>query len=163
MYNNFSKNGNLDASDLSNHNRLKELLEIDDTASVDTIKQLIKNPYKQEVQAVVVTIMDKDNTQSIATVYGKLMLKQRELQYPNDEAKFMLSEEVTAVATDILKKASKYLCVQNLGGCYKNLDALLMYIASVIDLIQVSNEDLQHDDKVLADLKQVWRGGKEEE
>lgn len=137
------KKGKLETSDTEKLARLRSLFEIDADRATSTLKSLAEPVYRQAISSALDSI--GKNEESYASVYGKLALRQTELGLPADSARATLAKEVTVRADDIVKKASKYLRVQNLKGCVTVVKELLDFSDKVVSLVHASEVNGKED------------------
>ncbi len=139
--------GKLDAADNEKLARLRGVLTIDEERASSTLKSLAEPVYRLAINSALDSV--GTNQESYASVYGKLALRQTELGLPADAARATLAKEVTLRANEIVKKASKYLRVQNMNGCVTLVKELLEFSDKVVHLVRVSDENSREDTAAL--------------
>lgn len=138
-----SQKGKLDEVDNESLVRLRALLNIEDDRATSTLKTLAEPVYRVEVGDALDAV--KKGEESLASIYGRLALRQSELSFPTDAARASMSKEMSERAVDIIRSASKYLRVQNVNGCISQLKELLVFTDGIIGLLKVSNDDIKDD------------------
>lgn len=138
-----SEKGKLDEVDNEALSRLRTLLSIEDDRASTTLKTLAEPVFRTEVGDALDAVAKGE--ESFASIYGRLALRQTELNYPTDAARATMAKEMTSRAIDIVRTASKYLRVQNVNSCILQLKEMLKYVDGVIELMRVSNDDLSDD------------------
>lgn len=138
-----SQKGKLNEVDNESLARLRSLLKIEEDRASSTLKALAEPVYRTEVGDALDAVAKGE--ESLASIYGRLALRQSELSFPTDAARASMSKEMTERAVNILRLASKYLRVQNINGCLAQLEELLKYADGVVGLMQVSNDDFKDD------------------
>lgn len=138
-----SQKGKLDEVDNEGLARLRDLLKIEDDRASSTLKTLAEPVYRVDVGDALDAVMK--NEDSLASIYGRLALRQTELSFPASAAREVMSKVMTERAEEIVRAASKYLRVQNVNGCIAQLQELLTFTSNVIGLIRVSNDEISDD------------------
>eukprot|EP00178_Gracilaria_changii_P011439 TRINITY_DN3259_c0_g1_i1.p1 TRINITY_DN3259_c0_g1~~TRINITY_DN3259_c0_g1_i1.p1 ORF type:complete len:1069 (+),score=193.52 TRINITY_DN3259_c0_g1_i1:189-3395(+) len=142
-----TEKGRLDEVDSQSLARLKKLLKIEDDRATSTLKTLAEPVFKVEVGAALDAVSKGE--ESVASIYGRLALRQNELSFPAEAANDVLSKVMTDRAIEIAKVASKYLRVQNINGCISQLRELISYVDGVIRLMQLSDDNFKNDVDVI--------------
>ncbi|PXF47085.1 hypothetical protein BWQ96_03162 [Gracilariopsis chorda] len=142
-----SEKGRLDEVDSQSLSRLRTLLKIEDDRATSTLKTLAEPVFRVEVGNALDAI--KKGDESVASIYGRLALRQSELSFPGEAANEVISKVLNERAVELARVASKYLRVQNINGCISELNELLKYVDGVIRLMQISNDDLRDDASVI--------------
>lgn len=142
-----SQKGKLDEVDNEGLARLRTLLRIEDERASSTLKTLAEPVYRAEVGDAMDAVAKGE--ESLASIYGRLALRQSELSFPTEAARATMAKEMTARAADIVRLASKFLRVQNINGCLSQLKELLKFADGVIGLMRVSNDDFNDDIAVI--------------
>lgn len=145
--------GKLNASDTQMLTRLRELFVIEDDRAESTLKSLAEPVYREAIGSALDAVAKND--ESYASIYGKLALRQTELSLPADTVRSSMTAEVTSRANDIVRRASKYLRVQNMNGCVKLVKELLAFTENVLSLVRVANDNSVDD---VATLQQYMVG-----
>lgn len=138
------KVGETDKADLS---RLCTVLDVEEERAASALRTLGEPVFRTEVVKALDAVADK--LESPASIYGRLALRQTELAMPGDAARDALAVEITGRAVGIVKLASKYLRVQNVNGCIKQVGELLSYVDGVVTLMRVSADHLKDDDTLI--------------
>lgn len=141
------KKGKLDSSDNEKLARLRGLFGIDDDRATSTLKSLAEPVYREAISTALDSI--GNSKESYASVYGKLALRQTELGLPAEAARGTLAKEITLRADDIVKKASKYLRVQNMNGCVTVVKELLEFCDKIVSLVHASQVNGKEDTKTI--------------
>jgi hypothetical protein len=135
--------GKLDESDQGSLSRLRRLLGIADDRASNTLKTLAAPVFRADVaKALEAVTAGKD---SFASIYGRLALRQSELGMPTEAARACIAAEASARAIDIVKRASKYLRVQNVSSCISVVKELVTFANSIVDLMSVAEENNKKD------------------
>lgn len=142
-----SQKGRLDENDNAVLGRLRLLLEIEDDRASSTLKTLAEPIYRVDVGAALDAI--KKGEESLASIYGRLALRQSELSFPADAARVAMAKEITERVAEMIRIASKYLRVQNINGCINQVRELLSFADGVIGLMKVSNDDFKDDAEIV--------------
>lgn len=142
-----SQKGKLDEVDNEALSRLRTLLKIEDDRATSTLKTLAEPVYRVEVGEALDAV--KKGEESLASIYGRLALRQSELSFPTDAARDAMSKVMSERAVDIIKMASKYLRVQNVKACITQLGELLTFADGVIGLMRVSNDDIKDESAII--------------
>lgn len=142
-----SQKGKLDEIDNEALSRLRTLLKIEDNRATSTLKTLAEPVYRVEVGEALDAV--KKGEESLASIYGRLALRQSELAFPTDAAREAMSKEMSQRAVEIIKTASKYLRVQNVNGCITQLEELIAFADGVIGLMRVSNDDIKDESAII--------------
>lgn len=142
-----SKKGRLDDLDNEDLSRLRSVLTIEDDRADNTLKSLAEPVFREAV----IKALDAISTgnESISSIYERLALRQKELSFPPDAARSAMAKEISSRAVQIVRIASKYLRVQNVNSCIKQVSELLSYVDGVIQLIRASDIDLKEDDAII--------------
>jgi len=144
------KKGKLDSNDNEKLERLRALFAIDDQRAISTLKSLAAPVYREAVQGALESIGDNSG-ESYASIYGKLALRQTELGLSADVARSVLADEVSSRGSEIVKKASKFLRVQNMNGCVSILKELLVFGDKVVELVNASEINGREDVETLGE------------
>lgn len=142
-----SQKGRLEENDNAVLGRLRLLLEIEDDRASSALKTLAEPIFRVDVGAALDAI--KKGEESLASIYGRLALRQSELSFPADAAKVAMAKEITERVSEMIKKTSKYLRVQNINGCIGQVRELLSFVDGVIGLIKVPNDDYEDDAEIV--------------
>jgi hypothetical protein len=136
--------GKVEKADTEELGRLRGMLSIpDDRASV-TLKTLADPVYRAEVNKALDAAAEKRD--SFASIYGRLALRGSELGLPADAARTALAAQSGARAVTIVKRASKYLRVQNIASCISVVKELLAYGGDVVELVGVGMDSAAKQD-----------------
>ena len=138
-----SEKGKLEDDDNERLTKLRVLLAIEDDRASNTLKTLAEPVYRVEVNNALDAIEKGD--ESFASIYGKLALRQAELAFPTDAAREAMAKEMAERAKELVRTATKYLRVQNVNGCIKQIGELLKYVDGVVKLIKVSGDSFEDD------------------
>ncbi|CAN8062476.1 unnamed protein product [Agarophyton chilense] len=142
-----TEKGRLDEVDSQSLARLRKLLKIGDDRATSTLKTLAEPVFKVEVGVALDAIAKGE--ESVASIYGRLALRQNDLSFPGEAANEVLSKVMTDRALELARVASKYLRVQNLNGCISQTRELLKYVDGVIRLMQLSDDNFKNDTDVI--------------
>lgn len=138
-----SKKGKLEQQDNDNLARIRQLLSINEDRASNTLKSLAEPIFRGEVLKALDSVVEGKD--SMASIYGRLALRQSELSFPNEAANAAMTTEMTGRGVEIIRIASKFLRVQNVNSCIKQLGVLLKYVDNIIGLMRVSRDDLKDD------------------
>lgn len=147
------KKGKLDANDNEKLARLRELFGIDEDRATSTLKTLAAPVYREVVREALDSI-EGDDAESFANVFGKLALRQQELNLPAEAARATLADEFSTRGEDIVRRASKYLRVQNMNGCVSVIKELLQFSERVIGLVNAAEVNGKEDATILKEYLQ---------
>jgi hypothetical protein len=136
--------GKLEKEDTEELARVRALLSIPEERAAVTLKSLADPVYRMEVNKALDAAAAR--AESMASVYGRLMLRKSELGLPSDAAQAALASQSTARAVDIVKRASKYLRVQNIASCISVVKELLEFAETVVELVAVGMEGGNKED-----------------
>lgn len=139
--------GKLDTADNEMLSHLRGVLSIEEERATSTLKELAEPVYRLAINDALDSI--GEGGESYASVYGKLALRQSELGLPADAARGTLTKEISVRSKEVVKKASKYLRVQNMNGCVTVVKELLDFADKVVNLVQVSDENKREDTAAL--------------
>lgn len=142
-----SQKGKLNDADNESLSRLRGLLGIADERASSTLETLAEPVFRVEVGDALDAI-DKGE-ESLASIYGKLALRQTELSYPANAARAAMAREMSDRASQIVRTASKFLRVQNVNGCISKLRELLSFADGIIGLMRVSNDVYKDDTEIV--------------
>eukprot|EP00177_Eucheuma_denticulatum_P004452 GFKZ01008083.1.p1 GENE.GFKZ01008083.1~~GFKZ01008083.1.p1 ORF type:complete len:1055 (-),score=199.96 GFKZ01008083.1:1463-4627(-) len=142
-----SQKGKLDAADNESLSRLRGLLGIADDRASSTLETLAEPVFRVEVVDALDAL--KKGEESMASIYGRLALRQTELSYPANAARAAMAREMSSRASQIVRTASKFLRVQNVNGCILQLRELLSFADGIIGLVRVSDDDYKEDTELL--------------
>lgn len=135
-----TEKGKLDEKDNAFLAKIRGLLGIEDDRATSTQTSLAEPIYRTEVLKALDKISNRGD-ESYASVYGRLALRQADLGLPADSARRALASESSARASELVKKARKFLRVQNIGACVKAVRELLDYVDNVASLVAVSSNE----------------------
>lgn len=138
-----TQKGKLDSVDNESLSRLRALLTIPDDRASSTLRTLAEPVYRVEVGNALEAVTKGE--ESFASIYGRLALRRSELGLAGEAARSAMSKEVTERGVAIMRKASKYLRVQNINGCINAIKELLKYADGVVCLMEVANEGPNDD------------------
>lgn len=142
-----SEKGKVDDTDKADLSRLCAVLDVEEDRAVSALRTLGEPVFRAEVVKALDAVANK--SESPASIYGRLALRQTELAMPGDAARDALAVEITERAVGIVKLGSKYLRVQNVNGCIKQVEELLSYVDGVVTLMRVSADHLKDDDTLI--------------
>lgn len=147
--------GKLEKDDTEELTRLRGMLSIPEDRATVTLKTLADPVYRMEVNKALDAAAAKSD--SMASIYGRLALRESELGMPADAARSALASQSSARAIDITKRASKYLRVQNIASCISVVKELLEYADTVVELVSVGMDGPAKEDA--ASLLKTYAGG----
>eukprot|EP00168_Porphyra_purpurea_P003941 TRINITY_DN1456_c0_g1_i1.p1 TRINITY_DN1456_c0_g1~~TRINITY_DN1456_c0_g1_i1.p1 ORF type:complete len:760 (+),score=218.05 TRINITY_DN1456_c0_g1_i1:145-2280(+) len=133
-----TEKGKLDASDVESLARLRTLLALGDSEGETVLIQSAQPVFRAEVEGAVKGVID--GTLSVSSAIGRMAVRQSELALPADVCRSVLTATVRTSAVVLVKKASHYLRVQNVGGAVDQVKALLTYSDTVLPLLNASRE-----------------------
>lgn len=139
--------GKVDAADTEYLARLRVVLSVQEERAASALKTLAEPVFRKEIVKALEAVSER--TESMASIYGRLALRQTELSFPGDAARSAIADEMTGKAIKLVKMASKYLRVQNVNACISDVGGLLKYVDGVIELMRLSNDDLKDDDVII--------------
>lgn len=142
-----AQKGKLDSSDNESLSRLRAVLGIEDSRAMSTIKALAEPIFREDVIKALNSI-EKDD-ESMPTICERLALRQNELSLPTESAQATMAKEMSARGVEIVRLASKYLRVQNVNSCIRQVSKLLEYVNSVVEFIKTSHFDAKEDDAIV--------------
>lgn len=140
--------GKLEANDQEALARLRMILNVAEDRATTTLMTLAEPVYRQDVAKALDAVAAKED--SYASIYGRLALRQSELGIPQDAARASMCTLASSRAADIVKKASKFLRVQNVTGCVAAVKELLEYCDDILALVAVGSEESVDDAKLIS-------------
>lgn len=142
-----AEKGRLDSPDNESLSRLRVVLGIEDSRALSAIKSFAEPIFREDVIKAINSIGEGDA--SMSAICERLALRQNELSLPTDSAQTIMAKEISTHAVEIVRLASKYLRVQNVNSCIRQVSKLLEYVSSVVELIKTSHFDVNEDEAII--------------
>ncbi|KAK1860833.1 hypothetical protein I4F81_003420 [Pyropia yezoensis] len=133
-----TEKGKLDAADVESLARLRTLLALGDSEGETVLIERAQPVFRAEVETVVAGVTD--GSLSVSSAVGRMAVRQSELALPSDVCRSALTAVVRQSAVSLVKRASQYLRVQNVGGTVDQVKALLAYADTVLPLLTAARE-----------------------
>ncbi|GAB0497646.1 hypothetical protein MMPV_008983 [Pyropia vietnamensis] len=133
-----TEKGKLDAADVESLARLRTLLALGDSEGETVLIERAQPIFRTEVETAVAGVTD--GSMSVSSAVGRMAVRQSELALPSDVCRSVLTAVVRQQAVTLVKRASQYLRVQNVGGTVDQVKALLAYSDTVLPLLTAARE-----------------------
>lgn len=142
-----SQKGKIDEADNEDLKRLRALLSVDDERALSSLKTLVE-PVFREVVSDSLDALGKGE-EPLKVVYNRLAKRRIELSLSIDDSNAIMAKEISSRAIEIVRVASKFLRVQNINSCIKQLGTLLDYVEGVVAFMKASEDGVLDDVSII--------------
>lgn len=138
-----SQKGRIDSADREDFARLRTMLKVDEERAMSSLKTLVEPVFRVEVTSCLDALGKGE--EPLKTVYDRLAERRDELSLSVDDANSIMAKEMSSRAIDIVRVASKFLRVQNISSCIRQLGTLLDYVEGVVTFMKASDDGVLDD------------------